>query len=215
VAIIEVPYVADMVDRVEFDTIYHEHLSYFSLSALDRLFLRNGLAVTDVERLTLHGGSLRVFVRPAAAGVTPTPAVSALLASEAALGIDRVDYYRRFAERVEHLRSQLVLKLTTLKRQGMRIAAYGAAAKGATLLNFCGVGTEILDFVADRSTYKQGRFMPGCRLPIRTPEALLENQPDYVLLLAWNFSDEILAQQAEYRRRGGRFIVPVPEPRVL
>jgi SAM-dependent methyltransferase len=214
VAVIEVPYLNDLLARCEFDTVYHEHLCYFSLTALDRCFARQGLAVADVERVPIHGGSLRLFAVPDRAGVTPSARVRQLLAEEAAWGVMTVEPYRAFANRVERLRESLREMLADLKRRGRRLAAYGASAKGSTLLNYCGVGRETLEFVADRSSVKQGRFTPGTRLPIVPPERLLEDQPDYTLLLTWNFADEILAQQAEYRRRGGRFIVPVPEPRV-
>jgi SAM-dependent methyltransferase len=221
IGVIEVPYVKDMVDNGEFDTIYHEHLCYFSLTALDRLFGRHGLVVTNVERLPIHGGSLRVFVAPVPGGAAPgampprSLAVRSLLEEESGWGVDKPAFYLGFADRVEGIRLRLVELLEDLKRQGKRIAAYGAAAKGSTLLNTLGIGPDILDFVVDRSTYKQGRFMPGVKLPIRPPGHLIDERPDYVLLLAWNFADEILAQQEEYRRLGGRFILPLPEPRIL
>jgi len=212
VAVIEAPYVKDMIDQREFDTIYHEHLCYFSLTALDHLFRRHGLIIVDVERLSIHGGSLRIH---AAHQGVPAEAVTALLAEEAAWGVGQLNFYAGFGERVGQLRDELCTLLADLKAQGKRIAVYGASAKGSTLLNYFGIGRETLDFVVDRSTVKQGLFTPGTHLPIRAPEYLLEARPDYVLLLTWNFADEILAQQAAYREQGGRFIVPIPEVRIV
>jgi hypothetical protein len=178
-----------------------------------RLVAAHGLEVKDVERVAVHGGSLRLFAGvPAPPG--PSAAVADLLAEEARWGADRAPAYQGFAERVKALGRDLRSLVGEIKGQGKRIAAYGAAAKGTTLLNAVGLDARSIDFVADRSPHKQGRLVPGVRIPIRPPEALLEAQPDYVLLLAWNLADEVLAQQAEYRRRGGRFIVPVPEVRV-
>lgn len=213
-AVIEVPYVKDLIDHCEFDTIYHEHLCYFSLTALNRLFQRHELVIQDVERIPIHGGSLRLFVTNAES-MRRGPAVRALLDDEAAWGVDHLEFYQGFAQRVESLKRSLHGLLLGLKQEGKRLAAYGAAAKGSTLLNFFGIGRESLDFVVDRSTYKQGRYMPGVHLPIYPPVKLLEVMPDCVLLLAWNLADEILEQQAEYRRRGGRFIIPVPEAKIL
>jgi hypothetical protein len=213
VAVIEAPYVKDMIDRCEFDTIYHEHLCYYSLTALEALFNRHGLAVANVERVAIHGGSLRVFVERV--GVTPRGAVTALLAEEAAWGVGEPDLYDAFALRVTELGTELDALLAGLKANGASIAAYGAAAKGSTLLNVFGIGADTLDYVVDRSTVKVGRYMPGVHLKIFPPERLLTEMPDYLLLLAWNLADEIMAQQDEYRRRGGRFIVPVPVPEVV
>jgi SAM-dependent methyltransferase len=215
VAVVETPYVRDLVERTEFDTVYHEHLFYYSLTALDLLFARNGLRIVDVERLDIHGGSLRVFAVRADSAEERRPAVGELLDDEERLGIARAPYFEDFAARVEILRGELWEVLRDLKAQGHRIAAYGAAAKGATLLNAFGIGADVLDFVADRSEHKQGLYMPGVRLPIVAPEHLLEAMPDDVLLLAWNFADEILEQQDDYRRRGGRFILPIPRPRLV
>jgi hypothetical protein len=213
--VVEAPYVRDMIERCEFDTIYHEHLCYFSLAALERLFERHGLAVVDVEQLPIHGGSLRLFAEPRSAGTPPSARLVALRAAEAEWGVGELSRYADFATRVEQLKESLRALLGRLKADGRRIAAYGAAAKGATLLNYAHVAGETLDFVVDRSPHKQGHYMPGVRVPIRDPRELVAAMPDYVLLLAWNLADEVMAQQAEYRARGGRFIVPVPEPRVV
>ena len=214
VAVIEVPYVKDLIDNIEFDTIYHEHLCYFSLTALDRLFSRQGLQVVDVERLSIHGGSLRVYAARSTSGQAPTAAVAHLLAEEAAWGVDRADAYHAFRDKVETLRDELVGLLKRLKADNKRIAVYGASAKGSTLMNFFGIGRETIDFVVDRSTVKQGRYTPGTHLKICAPEKLIEEMPDYTLLLTWNFSEEILKQQTKYRELGGRFIVPIPEVKV-
>jgi SAM-dependent methyltransferase len=215
--VMETPYLKDLLDHLEFDTIYHEHVFYHSLTGLENLFRRHGLAATDVERLPIHGGSIRVTAALAEQVVSDAdrPRVAELLKAEADWGVAQPAIYDRFAHRVEGLKTSLRALLHGLKLQGRTIAAYGASAKGSTLLNYFGIGTETLDFVVDRSTYKQGRFTPGTHLPIHAPEHLLEAMPDYTLLLTWNFFDEILAQQQEYRSRGGKFIVPVPEPRVV
>lgn len=212
VAVIEVPYVKDLINSTEFDTIYHEHLCYFSLTALDRLFRRHGLRVVDVERIPIHGGSLRLFISKQGDSSFP---VRALLEEEHGWGVDSVAFYSGFGARVEQLRENLCLLLSDLKMTGKRMAAYGASAKGSTLLNYCEIGRETLDFVVDRSTAKQGLYTPGTHLPIYGPDELLGVKPDCVLLLTWNFADEILAQQDAYRQEGGRFIIPIPEPKVV
>jgi SAM-dependent methyltransferase len=212
VAVIECPYVKDLIEHGEFDTIYHEHLCYFSVTALSALFNRHGLYITRVVPLSIHGGSLRVFVEKKNA---PEQSVRDYLATEKKLGLDRMDYYADFSNRVNQIRTELNELLQGLKERKARIVGYGAAAKGTIMLNYVGIGQETLDFVVDRNTHKQGRYIPGVRLPIAAPERVLAEQPDYVLILPWNFKDEIMAQQAEYRRRGGKFIVPVPRPTII
>ena len=212
VAVIEAPYVRDLIDHCEFDTIYHEHLCYFSVTALNRLFLDRGLCLSEVRRIPTHGGSLRLFIEH---GTEPSEQVNEILREEAQLGLDSPSYYESFGDRVSVLQRDLVALLDRLRSAGKKIAAYGAAAKGTTLLNASGVRSEHLDFIVDRNTHKHGRYMPGLRTPIFGPERLLTEMPDYVLLLAWNFKDEIIRQQAEYLATGGKFIVPVPEVRVI
>lgn len=212
VAVIEAPYVRDLIDHTEFDTIYHEHLCYFSVTALDKLFRRCGLFLNDVKRLAIHGGSLRLYV-----GKTEeaSEAARALLEEEARMGVDRFGYYRDFGARVEALGAALRETLAGLRREGKRVAAYGAAAKGATLINFIGEEAAAIEFVVDRNTHKHGKHMPGLHLPIRPVEALMSETPDYALMLAWNFAEEILEQQAAWRAKGGRFIIPIPTPRIV
>jgi SAM-dependent methyltransferase len=213
IATIENTWVRDLIERREFDTMYHEHFSYFSCHAVERLMARHGLFLNRVEHFPeLQGGSLRWTVGPVE---QQDESVPAYLAEEKAAGLLQHDLYDSFVADVERVRGQLLGLLRTLRAEGRTIAAYGAAAKGSTLLNYCGIGRDLVDFVVDRNSYKQGLFMPGVHLPIRAPEALLEEQADVLLLLAWNYRDEIVAQQAEYRQRGGRFLVPVPEPELL
>jgi hypothetical protein len=212
--VLEFPYAVDFIEHAEFDTIYHEHVFYFSLHALKPLFLRHGLDIFHVERLPIHGGSLRLFAGHA--GAHPAqPSVAALLAEEISKGVPSLGWYQGFAGEVLALKKSLVELLRQLKREKKSVAAYGASAKGSTLLNFFGLGRDTLDFVADRSTYKQGRLTPGTHLPIVPPEQLLEKMPDYTLLLTWNFADEILGQQKAYRDKGGKFIIPIPKVRVV
>jgi hypothetical protein len=211
--VFEFPYVGEMIDRIEFDTIYHEHLCYFSAHAIEALFRRHGLAFTDVRRLDIHGGSLRV-TGSRRENPEGRARVLALLDEERQRGMDGLAYYADFAQRVEKLKSELLETLGQLKSSGKRLAAYGASAKGATLMAYFGIGRETLEYVVDRSTVKQGRYTPGTHLQILPTEKLLEDRPDAVLLLTWNFADEILRQQEAYRKQGGRFIIPLPEVRI-
>lgn len=212
IAEIEAPYMKDLVDNLEFDTIYNEHLSYFSATAACRLFKRHGLSLNNLRHLPIHGGSFRFTL-----GKKPQVSenVRSLLAEDKAAGLTKFEFYRDFGHRVRRLQGQLKDLLDALKGGGNRIAAYGAAAKGTVLLNSSGIGADMIDFVADVSPHKQGMFLPGVRIPISPPERLLEDMPEYVLLLAWNVKDEIMRQQSEYLERGGQFIVPIPRPIVV
>lgn len=209
VAVVETPYLVRLVDDRQFDTIYHEHVFYYSLSSVSSIVERHGLVVTAVEQIPLHGGSLRLFIQHA--GSPCSDEVTALLESERERGILTDSYFFDFAERVEELKTEVVDLILGLKRAGATIAAYGAAAKGTVLLNHLGLGVEIIDFVVDRNVHKQGLLMPGVGIPILPPEELEILQPDYTLLLTWNFADEILGQQHGYRSAGGTFIVPASE----
>ncbi len=212
VAVLEFPHVLELIRHCEFDTIYHQHLCYFSVHALRPLFARHGLVINDLRRLSIHGGSLRLTVGRSG---EESEEIARALGDEVEAGLDSVRGYGAFGARVAALRAELRDLLGRLKGSGARIAAYGAAAKAATLINYVGIGPDLVDYVVDRNVHKHGRFMPGQHLPIHPTERLLEDQPDYTLLLAWNFRDEIMEQQAEYRSRGGRFVVPVPEPVVV
>jgi hypothetical protein len=215
---IEVQHLLRLLDQVQFDTIYHEHFTYYSLHAAKRVLETHGLELFDVEELETHGGSLRMFARrrgaAADARLEVSERVERVLAAERAAGLLEVATYRRFQARVQATKRRLLEFLIQARDEGRSVVGYGAPAKGNTLLNYCGVGTDLLDYTVDRSPHKQGRFLPGSRIPIHAPERLRETRPDYVLILPWNLETEIVEQQAEIREWGGRFVVAIPEVRV-
>jgi hypothetical protein len=213
---LEFPHVLRLIEENQFDTVYHEHFSYFSLYTVALILARHGLDVFDVEELPTHGGSLRVFARHHDSLTNPvTPAVKDLLVREEDFGLTDVDCYRRFAAQVEETKRGILELLIRLKRQGATIAGYGAPGKGNTLLNYCGIRSDFIDFTVDRNPYKQGRFLPGTHIPIYAPEEIELRRPDYVFILPWNLKDEIVAQLSHIREWGGQFIVPIPSARVL
>lgn len=210
--VIEVPYLRDLVDAVEFDTIYHEHLSYFTLTSLRPVLGAHGLTVRHVDRLDVHGGSLRIH---AAAAGADDATVERLLAEEAAWGVHDPHRFELFARLVETVRAEVHTLVADLAAAGARVGAYGAAAKGVVLANVCALDAPLVEFVVDRNPHKQGKLLPGVRIPVRHPDTLRSEQPDYCLLFAWNLADEIAQQQQAYVAAGGRFIAPIPTPRVL
>jgi SAM-dependent methyltransferase len=214
VFVIEAHYLLDILDQGAFDTVYHEHVSYWALGPMRRLFEAHGMEIVDAERIPLHHGQLRVFVQRKGEGKIK-PGVNEILEMEKARGLDKFETFQAFAGEVQRIKRELTGTINELRTAGKKVVGYGAPAKGNTLLCFLELGPEKIEYIADRSPLKQGLFTPGLHVPVVPPERLLADQPDYVLLLAWNFVDEILAQQAEYRRRGGRFIVPVPHTKII
>jgi SAM-dependent methyltransferase len=216
VVTLEFPHLARLMAGNQFDTIYHEHFSYFSLLTAERILAAHGLVLFDVEELPTHGGSLRIWARHEDDSAKPvSDRVTALLARERADGLDRFDAYRFFAEQVAETKRALLDFLIRAKREGRSVAGYGAPGKGNTLLNYCGVRTDFLDYTVDRNPYKHGRYLPGTHVPIFPPEKLAETQPDYILILPWNLKDEIVRQLAYTRDWGARFVVPIPRVEVL
>jgi hypothetical protein len=215
VATIEVPHLPRLIEGLQFDTIYHEHFSYFSLTTLERLFSMHGLEIFDVEELQSHGGSLRVFVQRQCAPQAVQASVARVLADERAVGYDSVDGYRDFGRRVAETKWSLLELLIGLRRDGKQVVGYGAPGKGNTLLNYCGIRTDLLDYTVDRNPYKHGRFLPGTHIPIFPPERIAETRPDYILILPWNLRREIAAQLEYVREWGGQLVVPIPWPEVL
>ncbi len=210
--VVEFPYVRDLIDFIEFDTIYHEHLCYFSVGSAKSLFARHGLHLNDVRRLPIHGGSLRLYFGKSAA---PSKAVETILAEEAALGLGRYDYYATFGARVRDFRDRARQLIGGLKAEGKRIAAYGAAAKGTIMLNFLNLNDRAIEYAVDKNTHKQGKYMPGVRVRIDDPARLVDDRPDYVMILPWNFRDEIIRQQQGFLKSGGRFVVPIPDLEIV
>ncbi|PAP78053.1 class I SAM-dependent methyltransferase [Rubrivirga marina] len=212
----EFPHLVRLVDHNQFDTIYHEHFSYLSFTAVERVFERHGLVLFDVEELPTHGGSLRIYARHAADASKPlTARAIELRAREQAWGVDDLATYARFAEQVRETKRGLLDFLIRARRDGKTVVGYGAPGKGNTLLNYCGIRTDLLDYTVDRNPYKQGTYTPGARIPVHAPERIFETRPDYVLILPWNLRDEISAQMAGIREWGGQFVVPIPEIEVF
>lgn len=206
----EFPHLERLIDDNQFDTIYHEHFSYFSMVTIDRLAHKHGLRVFDVEHLSTHGGSLRVYLCRAEAAHATLASVDALLAHEREIGFEDIGSYARFAARVHHTKRQLLSFLIECKEKGAKLCGYGAPGKGNTLLNYCGIGTDFLDFTVDRNPYKHGRYTPGMHIPIYPVSAIDEARPDYILILPWNLKDEIVAQMRHVGTWGCRMIVPIP-----
>jgi hypothetical protein len=213
VFVVEVPQALTFVENNEFDTIYHEHLSVFSVKSLVGLYRSFGMSIFDIEELDVHGGSMRVYARRRSE--TTTPILEHWLSKETTAGLFERGTYTRAARAAQAIRDALLKLIDDLKARGERIAGYGAPAKGNTLLNYCRIGRDRLDYLVDRNSLKHGLFSPGMHIPIVGPEQLAIQPPDYLLLLAWNFADEIIEQQSEYRARGGKFIVPIPRPEVI
>lgn len=211
----EFPHLVQLMEQNQFDTIYHEHFSYFSFLAVEKVFARHGMTLFDVEELPTHGGSLRIYARHAQDSSKPIGArAQGLKAREEKAGFGRLDHYLSFGPQVEATKRKLLSFLIAAKQEGKRVVGYGAPAKGNTLLNYCGVRTDFIDYTVDRSPHKQGHFLPGVHIPIHSPEKVRETRPDYLLILPWNLREEVMEQMAFIRDWGGKFVVPIPEVRV-
>jgi len=213
--VVEVPHLKELISRLEYDTIYHEHLSYFSAAALRRLAEAAGLTLVRLDRVAVHGGSLRMYAAPSGARRGMSAEAAALVEEERCLGLADYSRYERFALQVAENRRRLLELLGSLQAQGRTLAGYGAPAKGNTLLNYCGIDTRLLPYTVDKNPLKVGRYTPGTHIPVLPVRTLEERRPDYTLILPWNIAEEIISQQAAYRRAGGRFLLPIPEPRIL
>jgi hypothetical protein len=210
----EFPHLVQLVDQNQFDTIYHEHFSYFSFTTVEKVFSAHGITLFDVVELPTHGGSLRIFGRHAGGRDPVSPRVVGLKAREQRWGVESLEVYRSFGEKVKETKRAILAFLIDAKRRGAHVAGYGAPGKGNTLLNYCGIGTDFLDYTVDRNPHKQNTYTPGARIPIFAPEKIRETRPDYVLILPWNLKDEIMQQMGFIRDWGGKFVVPIPEVRV-
>lgn len=215
VFVIEVPYLVDLLEGVEFDTIYHEHLSYFAVRPLKIFFEEHNFKIVNIEKVKIHGGTIRIFVSKKKSRYDINKNVNQLISLEIEKGLNEVIAYRKFAERVEKLKEDLVCLLQKLKSENKKVIGYGAAAKGNTLLNYYHIGPKLIEFIADLNPMKQNKFTPGTNIPVYSPEQIFEVKPDYMLILAWNFADEIMKQQSRFKEMGGKFIIPVPEVRII
>jgi hypothetical protein len=215
VATLEFPHLERLIEENQFDTIYHEHFSYFSLVTIDRLAIKHGLKLIDVEQIPTHGGSLRVYLSRAEADRAISPRVDCLLAHERAIGFESIERYAGFSKRVNQTKRQLLSFLIRCKDQGARLCGYGAPGKGNTLLNYCGIGTDFLDFTVDRNPYKHGRFTPGMHIPIYPVSAIDEARPNYLLILPWNLRTEIVNQMRHVSHWGCKFVFPIPNIEVI
>jgi len=209
----EFPHVLQLILQNQFDTIYHEHFSYLSLAGVQRVFREYGLALVDVEELPTHGGSLRIFAQHSGAG-NVSPRVEEIVQKERAFGLERLDTYEAFASRVQGVKRKLLSFLIRAKEEGARVAGYGAPAKGNTLLNYCGVRSDLVEYTVDRNPHKQGLYLPGTRIPVYAPDRIRQTMPDYLLILPWNLRDEVMEQMAGIRAWGGQFVVPIPHVKV-
>ena len=215
VFVIEVPYLVDLLESGEFDTIYHEHLSYFAVRPLKKFFEEHDFKIINVERVKIHGGTIRIFITKKKSRYNINKNVNQLVSLEIKKGLNKETAYRKFAERIEKLKEDLVTLLQKLKSENKKVIGYGAAAKGNTLLNYYNIRPELIEFIADLSPMKQNKFTPGTHIPVYSPEKIYESKTDYMLIIAWNFTDEILKQQLKFKEMGGKFIIPVPEIKIV
>ncbi len=211
----EVPYVVDFFEHTEYDTVYHEHLSYISARSIEALVKDTPLMLARIDHYPIHGGAILFHLRHRASKATPHASVEQAIEKEKQMGLGDEATWKEFATRVKHIRTELPALLLKLKASGKRVIGYGASAKGNTLLNTCGITTRELEYIIDNTPFKQGKVAPGSWIPVRPPESLLADQPDYALLLAWNFAPEIIKREREFQKRGGQFIVPIPEPKIV